>query len=328
MFLNTSYVIYLIFILFLASTSFNIRFLFTQIRSNSTLPYNKLNFRFSTYLSGLVEGDGSIKVPAKMTSRKRYPSITIVFALKDKPLALAIAPIFLGKVYKTSGNFVILTIQNLQGLYLFANSVNGYFRTPKIKKLHELIEWLNLNSSYDNIEPADINTSSIFKDGWLSGMIDADGGFLISYNSSLITGKIINVKLTMRLSQMQQKIFKSTSSNGNYNSSNFNMMSKIAESLQVLLVPIERIRSIENNLIERSYLITVKSLASRNSLINYLTDFPLQSSKRLDYLAWKDAHNILVNKLPRDEIPTLKNSMNTLRTHFNWSHLRNILNVQ
>lgn len=37
---------------------------------------------FSYYLAGLIEGDGSIKVPEKIRSdkgKKRYPSITVIF---------------------------------------------------------------------------------------------------------------------------------------------------------------------------------------------------------------------------------------------------------
>lgn len=49
--------------------------------------------KFATYLTGLIEGDGTIIVPKSIRSDKgklNYPSIQIVFHLKDLPLALLI----------------------------------------------------------------------------------------------------------------------------------------------------------------------------------------------------------------------------------------------
>jgi len=82
-----------------------------------------------------VEGDGCIKVPSTARSAKGkllYPSITITFALKDLPLAESLAIFFLhGRVNKTKGQYVVLSIQNLPAIYSFAVLVNGLFRTPK-----------------------------------------------------------------------------------------------------------------------------------------------------------------------------------------------------
>lgn len=50
----------------------------------------KLNKNFACYLAGLIEGDGSIIVPKTERSPKgklNYPSIKIVFDLRDFPLA-------------------------------------------------------------------------------------------------------------------------------------------------------------------------------------------------------------------------------------------------
>lgn len=46
-----------------------------------------------SYLAGLIEGDGTIIVPSKTRSPKGklyYPSVQIVFHLKDLPLAQVI----------------------------------------------------------------------------------------------------------------------------------------------------------------------------------------------------------------------------------------------
>ena len=55
--------------------------------------YNYNNLPFAAYLTGLIEGDGTIIVPNTLRSPKgklNYPSIQIVFHLKDLPLALMI----------------------------------------------------------------------------------------------------------------------------------------------------------------------------------------------------------------------------------------------
>jgi hypothetical protein len=46
--------------------------------------------KLGAYIAGLVEGDGSIKIPSSVRSDKGkilYPSVTIVFVEKDLPLA-------------------------------------------------------------------------------------------------------------------------------------------------------------------------------------------------------------------------------------------------
>ena len=45
--------------------------------------------------------------------------------------------------------------------------------------------------------------------------------------------------------------------------------------------------------IEKGYLVTVKSLASRLEIISYFNKFSLASSKRMDYLYWQKAHEIV-----------------------------------
>ena len=55
--------------------------------------YNNNNLPFAAYFTGILEGDGAIVVPDTLRSPKgklNYPSIQVVFHLKDLPLALII----------------------------------------------------------------------------------------------------------------------------------------------------------------------------------------------------------------------------------------------
>jgi hypothetical protein len=67
---------------------------------------------------------------------------------------------------------------------------------------------------------------------------------------------------------------------------------------------------------------------SRLNIIEYLSDYTLQSSKRLNYLDWKKASDIkMVNKFLSDDhkktIYDLKENMNRKRIIFTWDHLTN-----
>jgi len=105
----------------------------------------EFNSKFASYLAGLIEGDGSIIVPKTERSTKgklNYPSIQIVFDLRDFPLALIIqSKLNQGSISRKKGvNAYVLTINKLEGIILLVNLINGYMRTPKIYALYRLID--------------------------------------------------------------------------------------------------------------------------------------------------------------------------------------------
>lgn len=72
------------------------------------------------------------------------------------------------------------------------------------------------------------------------------------------------------------------------------------------------------------YWIRTNSLESNLKLIEYLTKYPLFSSKYMDYIAWKEVIEFIKNREQKEklnEILKLKESMNSKRTFFNWDHL-------
>jgi LAGLIDADG endonuclease len=119
---------------------------FTQVKTNKIINYKDLlNLKISSYLSGLIEGDGSIIVPKTEKLSKgniHYPSIQMMFHLKDLPLALMIQKeIKNGSLTRKKGvNAYILTINNFDGLILLTSLLNGNMRTPKIYSLYSLID--------------------------------------------------------------------------------------------------------------------------------------------------------------------------------------------
>jgi hypothetical protein len=106
---------------------------------------DKINSNFSSYLAGLIEGDGSILIPKLERSNKgklNYPSIQISFDLRDFPLAQVIQQkLKHGSLARKKGvNAYVLTINNFEGVILITNLINGYMRTPKIFSLFKLID--------------------------------------------------------------------------------------------------------------------------------------------------------------------------------------------
>jgi hypothetical protein len=142
----------------------------TTLRSIHTDNNNKnLNKSlFSYYFTGLIEGDGTIITPKTLRTPKgklNYPSIQIVFHLKDLPLALLVQKeLGVGSLSRKKGvDAYILTINSYEGILLIISLINGNMRTPKIHSLNALIDFLNKTKETSiekhsvSIEPLDSN---------------------------------------------------------------------------------------------------------------------------------------------------------------------------
>nr|YP_009517196.1 LAGLIDADG homing endonuclease [Blastosporella zonata]AYE93113.1 LAGLIDADG homing endonuclease [Blastosporella zonata] len=204
------------------------------------------------------------------------------------------------------GNSIELRFTSKKTLCNIIQLINGKFRTPKIEQLYKLIDWMNKNHSM-NINKLPLNDSSIFKDSWLSGFIDADGSFYIRNSIKQIICKF---------ALEQRMIYPKT--NESYNL----ILNKICLALTVKLQT--RIRL---NIKNSYYIIRVENQNSIKLLIKYLDTYPLLSSKQLDYLCWKIVFNEIINKNHRTVegrkiVYEQKSQMNASRTSFNWDHLK------
>jgi len=131
------------------------------------------------YLAGLIESDGTIITPKKDT--KNSPTISISFNIKDKPLAIKIKEeLGYGSIQvETKANAVILVIRNKKGIINFISLINGKLRTPKISKLHNLIDYVNNNTSYASLISSKLlnlplDTSPLNSNAWLAGFSEGD----------------------------------------------------------------------------------------------------------------------------------------------------------
>lgn len=279
------------------------------------------------YLAGLIEGDGSIIVPKTIRNQKGkllYPVVKITFVEKDAPLAEKIKQVLKGGtiVHPKNSKYVNLLFQDLNSIQNIAVLLNGKMRTPKIEALHRLIDWLNVKlNEKSKIVKLSLDDSSLESNPWLAGFIEADGNFYCSFylNSKGIAEV---VKSYMRVSQKQ--LYKNTSDKLKENNSNFQIMNKIREFLDVKNV--NEIKRIKENYVEIAYEVRTTKKISCDILINYLSVYSLFSSKHQDFLDWREFHRIRLSREYKtiegtSKLIFLKNSMNTKRTQFNWDSL-------
>lgn len=279
------------------------------------------------YLAGLIEGDGSIIVPKTIRNQKGkllYPVVKITFVGKDAPLAKRIKEVLNGGtlVYSKNKKYLNLLLQDLNSIQKIAVLLNGKMRTPKIEALHRLIDWFNARSGENlKMSKLGLDYSSLGNNPWLTGFVEADGNFFCSFGLNS-AGIAEVVKSYMRISQKQ--IYKITSDIPKENNSNYQIMEKIRKFLDVKNV--NKIKRTKAKFVELSYEVRTTKKTSCNILIDYLSKYPLFSSKHQDFLDWQEFHNIRLSKEYKtiegtSKLIYLKNSMNTKRTQFNWDSL-------
>ena len=290
------------------------------ISSNLLVEYKHFKtLPFSSYLTGLIEGDGTIVVPKTERSSKgilNYASVQIVFHLKDLPLALLIQKVLgEGSIAKKKGiNAYILTINSYKGLVLIVSILNGNMRTPKIQSLYNLIDWLNYSKNTNFIKEP-LNNSSLDSNAWLSGFIEADGSFQVR---ATLSGKYPKLECKLEITQRQKD------HNGN---SNFEFLEKIAEFL------LTTVKSVRENRLNPEYRVRTTSLRGNLIFSNYLENYPLFGSKYLDAKDWLKIISIFKQGEHKDQkgvekIIQIKSSMNDKRTYFTWDHLQDFYNLK
>ena len=277
------------------------------------------NTHFAQYITGLIEGNGTIHVPKTVRSVKgtiNYPSIQIVFHLKDLPLALLIQKeLGHGSLSKKKGaNAYIYTVNNLEGLILLVSLLNGNMKTNKIEVLHRLIDWYN---QYRNttFEKKGFNTDSLTSNAWLSGFIEAYGYFSIRSTES--AGKNPKIECKFELSQRRKD---------ENQRDNLFFLNEIAICFESL---VKLIRNDSNN---PQYRVRTTNLKGNLAVVDYLTIYPLFGTKYSDYKDWVRVVQLFKEKPCNHKanmvyVKSIKSGMNDKRTLFVWDHLQNFYNL-
>ena len=274
---------------------------------------------FSYYLTGLIEGDGTIVTPKTSRTPKgklNYPSIQIVFHLKDLPLALLVQKeLGVGSLSRKKGvNAYILTINSYQGILLIISLINGKMRTPKIYSLNILIDFLNKTKG-TSIEKYPICIEPLYSNPWMSGFIEADASFQVR---TTLSGKYPKLECKLEISQRRED-------HKGYD--NLEFLTFIAEFLNT------EVKKIRSDKPKPEYRVRTTNLKGNIHAKNYLLKYPLFGTKHLDSLDWikvvdlfdKGEHKTYEGK---EKIVKIKSGMNNYRTVFTWDHLQNFYNVK
>jgi Cytochrome C and Quinol oxidase polypeptide I/LAGLIDADG endonuclease len=280
---------------------------------------NNRSSKFSYYLTGLIEGDGTIIVPKTERSNKgklNYPSIQIVFHLKDLPLALLIQKkLGHGSILRKKGvNAYIFTINNLEGIILMVKLINGKIRTPKYYAFNNLIDWLNNKNPKLNLKIQELDSSSLMSNSWLSGFIEADGHFSV------------RTSMTSRYPKLECKFELSQRQNDHNGRNNLYFLEEIANCLLTV------VKSTRMDQTFPQYRIRTTNLNGNIALEDYLNNNPLFGKKYLDYKDWLEVLNFFklrghTNRSVIEKIIFIKSNMNDKRTIFTWDHLQNFYNL-
>lgn len=283
---------------------------FNRNYNSNSLKINK----FKEYLAGLFEGDGHIWIKNPNQKKKHNPRFCITFSLKNEPLAKKLLELIgSGFIrYKRQDNACVLTVSPVIGLKKLVHLLNGELRTPKIHQLHKLIDWLNKNHN-TKFTKLPLKDSLLSKDGWLSGFIDSDGSFSVQYTKLENNAK--KRKISCRLRIEQRMLDPIT------NESYLKVLTDVSNFLNCSLLTRKQ-KSTGNEY----YTLTASSKMSLEIIVNYLEEYPLFSSKYLDYSDWKEiVFLIFENKHYTEEginkTESVKNSMNRQRIKFTWNHL-------
>jgi hypothetical protein len=292
----------------------------TTIRSIHTDKNSKnLKSLFSYYLTGLIEGDGTIITPKTLRTPKNtlnYPAIQIVFHLKDLPLALLIQKVLgLGSLSRKKGvNAYILTINSHKGILLVISLINGKMRTPKIHSLNTLIDFLNKYKE-TSIEKHSVSIEPLDSNPWLSGFIEADASFQVR---TTLSGKYPKLECKLEISQRRQD-------HKGYD--NLDFLRYIAEFLDT------EVKKIRSDKPKPEYRVRTTNLKGNIIVKNYLSQFPLFGTKHLDSLDWMEVVDMFDRKehntdKGKEKIVKIKSAMNNYRTDFTWNHLQNFYDVE
>jgi Cytochrome c oxidase subunit III/LAGLIDADG endonuclease len=192
------------------------------------------------YLAGLLEGDGSIHIPAlgKTTlNRILNPRFVFTFHKNELPFYKKIQLELkgIGRFENRADNVARYIIGDIEGIKTLIILLHNKLRTPKNITFNKLI--LFMNAKYDlNFKESSLDTSNINSNSWFSGFTSADGHFGIKINDfkpkseTRKRSKSASVNLVFRLDQRSYD--KPTSS------SMFHIMEKISNFLSCNLITI------------------------------------------------------------------------------------------
>jgi len=136
----------------------------------------KNNNKWSEWLAGLIDGDGSF-----LMSKKGYASLEITMDIRDEHALQIVKNVYGGSIKLRSGaNALRYRLHHKSGLLLLIKDVNGHIRNSnRLVQLNKLCYKYELNLIYPD--------KLIYNSAWLSGFFDADGTVTINKTNTQLS---------------------------------------------------------------------------------------------------------------------------------------------
>lgn len=265
-----------------------------KLNSNSYRHYVNNPENLGYYLTGLLEGDGHISIPALFKNSKstRVFNPRIVFTSHIDNLGLYA---FIQSELGNKGRFQVVgtntlryIIGDLKGIQILINLIHGKFRTPKNHTFNNLIRIMNEKCSL-SIPESLLDTSDFYDNSWLTGFTESDGHFGIKY----VEGKPKSG--VMKRARSEHVTLKYRLDKRAYDRPTSLSMLPFMEKLAIFLdCPVKTYSSNKTNTEVLS--LTVSALGKLELLVNYFDKYPLIGDKYNDYIKWSIVYEMIIAK--------------------------------
>ena len=239
-------------------TSFN----FNAFRLLTKISSDKISDEWLTWFIGFTEGDGAILLA------KNQPYFVIT--QKEEEILIHICKVLGIGYVKNFGKFSRLMVFSKNHILVLISIFNGNVFLEKRKI--QLKKWLDIT----NISYIDNNFVPSLKDGWISGLIDAEGCF----NVTLFKRKAMTLGYQVKLRFMIDQ------------SENLNDMIILKEILHLILTH----RKLKRGAVGNMHRIETSSFNKLPLIINYINLFPLKTNKKESFDKWLEVYNLTLSK--------------------------------
>lgn len=242
------------------------------------------------YLAGLLEGDGHLSLPSiGNTTLNRILNPRIVFTSHVNNLGMyAFIQSELGNIgrFQLSGNTIRYIIGDIKGILYFIDLIHGKLRTPKNKRLNDVIEFLNAKYSL-SISQSLLDKSSFKDNSWFTGFTEADGHFGIRYRERLEksdTRKRSRSESISLLFRLDQRAFDESTST---------CMKPFMNDLALFLSCNVNSYTVKNKEVLSLHASAIDNL---KLIIDYFNKYPLMGNKLNDFKKWEIVYNMIKSK--------------------------------
>jgi hypothetical protein len=242
------------------------------------------------YLAGLLEGDGHLSLPSiGNTTLNRILNPRIVFTSHVNNLGMyAFIQSELGNIgrFQISGNTIRYIIGDIKGILYFIHLIHGKLRTPKNKRLNDVIEFLNAKYSL-SISQSLLDKSSFKDNSWFTGFTEADGHFGIRYRERLEksdTRKRSRSESISLLFRLDQRAFDESTST---------CMKPFMNDLASFLSCNVNSYTVKNKEVLSLHVSAIDNL---KLIIDYFNKYPLMGNKLNDFKKWEIVYNMIKSK--------------------------------